>query len=168
MNESTQLAGDLFIKLYERYSRFENRKFLCEAIETLTIIEVKTIIVIGRGTEKGTRGSGEGHIKMSEIAHQLGVTSGTPTVTIDRLIKKGYVDRVRDEEDRRQVFVKLTEKGLESYDEIVKMKNMILQKIFGIIDESQLTTLIAILTKIETDFDMVFKDILEGNHESLV
>lgn len=161
MKESAQLAGDLFIKLYERYSRFENRKYLCEAIETLTIIEVKTIIVIGRSSDKGM-------IKMSDIANQLGVTSGTPTVTIDRLIKKGYVDRVRDEDDRRQVFVKLTEKGLESYGEIVKMKNAILQKIFGMIDETQLGTLIAILTKIDTDFDVVFKDLLEGNHESLV
>ncbi len=161
MKESTQLAGDLFIKLYERYNRFENRKFLCEAIETLTIIEVKTIIVIGRGSEKGL-------IKMSEIAQQLGVTSGTPTVTIDRLIKKGYVDRIRDEADRRQVFVKLTTKGMESYEEIVRMKNIILEKIFGMIDETQLEALITILAKIDRDFESVFKDILEANHESLV
>lgn len=152
MSDQTKVAGELFLKLYDRYSRFENKKFLCEEIEELTIIEIKTVIVIGRAT---------GIIKMSEIAQQLGVTSGTPTVTIDRLIKKGYVERSRDEEDRRQVFVKLTDKGLTSYEAIVKTKDLIMSKIFGIVTPEQVEMLITILDKIENSFDEVFKDVLE-------
>lgn len=156
MSTKTKIAGDLFLKLYDRYTRFENKKFLCQEIEELTIIEIKTIIVIGRFS---------GVIKMSEIAHQLGVTSGTPTVTVDRLIKKGYVERIRDEEDRRQVFVKLTALGATSYDAIVTTKDLIMEKIFGIVSSEQIDLFISILDKIETDFDEVFSDLMEVVNE---
>lgn len=148
----TQLAGELFIKLYDRYSKLENKKYLCPEIEELTLIEIKTIIVIGRT---------EGLIKMSEIANQLGVTLGTPTVTIDRLIKKGYVDRVRDEEDRRQVLIALTEKGQHSFLAIRKIKDHVIQKIFGIVSEEQIETLIQVLSLVEANFDNAFNSLEE-------
>lgn len=48
---------------------------------------------------------------MSETASILGITTGTLTVAIDRLVKKGYVDRKRDENDRRIVRISLTRQG---------------------------------------------------------
>ena len=48
---------------------------------------------------------------MSEVAQDLGITVGTLTTAINRLIKKGYVERSRIEEDRRVVLVELTKKG---------------------------------------------------------
>ena len=40
---------------------------------------------------------------MGEIAHDLRITVGTLTTAITKLIKKGYVERKRIEEDRRVV-----------------------------------------------------------------
>ena len=48
---------------------------------------------------------------MSEVAQDLGITVGTLTTAINKLIKKGYVTRRRVEEDRRVVMIQLTEKG---------------------------------------------------------
>ncbi|MEV5709106.1 MarR family transcriptional regulator [Actinoallomurus sp. NPDC052274] len=47
------------------------------------------------------------------------VTSGAITNRIDRLAAKGLVERVPDEEDRRSVRVRLTERGRTTVDEIV-------------------------------------------------
>lgn len=50
---------------------------------------------------------------MSHLARRMMVTSGTLTINISRLEKKGYVKRYRDDEDRRIVRVRNTDKALE-------------------------------------------------------
>ena len=47
----------------------------------------------------------------SEVAKELSITVGTLTVAINNLVKKGYVERLRSEDDRRVVKLGLTKKG---------------------------------------------------------
>jgi DNA-binding MarR family transcriptional regulator len=47
----------------------------------------------------------------TEVARELLVTVGTLTTSINRLVKKGYVERIRSEDDRRVVKLGLTKKG---------------------------------------------------------
>lgn len=149
-NRDLKEVGSLFLQLYERYNRLESKRFFYkDLLEELTMIEINTIVVIGRdGNRK----------KMSEIANLLGVSAGTPTVTVDRLIKKGYVVRDRDEEDRRQVIVKLSEQGLEAFNQIVALKNTLMEKLFDVMDEGQLKALISMLDVLNDKFDQVFAE----------
>lgn len=48
---------------------------------------------------------------MSVIAHRLSVTVSTLTTNMNGLEKKGYIRRERSQEDKRVVYVILTEKG---------------------------------------------------------
>ena len=57
---------------------------------------------------------GEGK-SMSAIAKEMNVTVGTLTSSMNSLVKKGYVERFRTENDRRVVYIKLTEKGIAAY-----------------------------------------------------
>ncbi len=50
---------------------------------------------------------------MSHLARSMMVTSGTLTTNVSRLEKKGYVERYRDENDRRIVRLRNTPKALE-------------------------------------------------------
>lgn len=147
--DNTELAqvGALFMRLYDRFSVLEAQRFGSQGVDNLTLVEIQTIIVIGRAA---------GRIRMSEIAQQLGVTLGTPTVTVDRLIKKGYVTRRRDDVDRRQVFVELTDQGNVDFQTIVKAKNLAIEKIFGILDPVQVKQLIDILDRIDAGFEDAF------------
>lgn len=52
---------------------------------------------------------------MSTVARAVSVTVGTLTIAINHLVKKGYVERSRSEEDRRVVLVSLSEKGEKAY-----------------------------------------------------
>ena len=148
--DKTKEAGKLFIDILDQYNKLEGKKLLKDnTLEDLTLIEIKTIVVIGRNDNKA---------KMSDLAKTLGVTKGTPTVTIDRLIKKGYVLRENLPGDRRQVIVVLSEKGKKALKEIVYIKEQIIEKLFSIINEEQIESLIGILTKISENFKEVFKD----------
>jgi len=51
------------------------------------------------------------------IAEMTGLTSGSATRLVDRLVKAGYVERVRDTADRRRVLVHVVPDALASYGE---------------------------------------------------
>ncbi len=51
-------------------------------------------------------------ITLNGLARHMGVTSGTMSLTVDRLERKGYVVRLRDVADRRRVHVRLTSAGV--------------------------------------------------------
>ena len=146
ISKETYLAGELFRALFEKYNKMENKKHLYRDIKELTLIEINTIMVIGSESMKS----------MSEIANKLGVSFGTPTVTIDRLINKGFVERIRDEGDRRQVFVKLSQTGVQVYDSVIELKRKVTEKIFGVLTVEERSTMITILSKLNSQFDELF------------
>jgi len=49
--------------------------------------------------------------KVSVISKRMGISPPVVTGLVDRLVKSGYVARMRDFQDRRIVFVRLTKKG---------------------------------------------------------
>lgn len=53
---------------------------------------------------------------MSTVAKALSVTTGTLTIAMNSLVKKGYVERVRSQADRRVVLLSLSEKGRKAYE----------------------------------------------------
>lgn len=52
-------------------------------------------------------------MKINDIAEVLGITIGAASNLIDKLEEKQWVERVRSEEDRRIMYVRLTEPGKE-------------------------------------------------------
>lgn len=151
MNSETEnsllIVDELFRKLIDKYNKLESKKFFSKTLDDLTVIEINTLVVIGHGEEDK---------KMSEIANSLGVTFGTPTVTVDRLIKKGYVIRRRDNEDRRQVFISLSETGKDVFESIIIIRNILAEKIYGILSEDERKALINILSSLDSHFDDIF------------
>jgi DNA-binding MarR family transcriptional regulator len=54
---------------------------------------------------------------ISSIATKIGIDPATVVRTVDSLEKRGLVERRRDKQDRRQVFVELTDSGLSALTE---------------------------------------------------
>jgi DNA-binding MarR family transcriptional regulator len=50
-----------------------------------------------------------GRVTAGQLATDSGLTTGAVTAIVDRLERRGYVRRVRDESDRRKVFIENTE-----------------------------------------------------------
>jgi DNA-binding MarR family transcriptional regulator len=107
----------------------EHRQKLLEAV-TFAIYDNSTVAVffhtavaeqVGLGaTEEKTLLilSGFGRLTAGEIAQHTGLTTASVTSLIDRLETKGFVRRVRDDEDRRRVFVELIQ---ERFVELTKV-----------------------------------------------
>lgn len=99
---------------------------------------------------------------MSHLARTLMVTSGTLTTNISRLEKKGYVERYRDENDRRIVRLRNTPKApevLKIHDEF--HENMI-NKAIGDLGLEENEVLNATLENILEYFSDMYSDQKKG------
>jgi len=73
---------------------------------------------------------GEPPYTISSIAGKLGIDSATVVRTVDSLEKRGLVKRRRDKQDRRQVFVELTDAGRAARKELHQRFTRHIQAIF--------------------------------------
>ena len=105
MDKSTLVINELLVQLFNDVLQIEEQSLKNGVLSELSITEVHTIEAIGMYTER----------TMSEVAQKLKITVSTLTTAVNKLIKKGYVERKRIEEDRRVVLVKLTKKGKLAY-----------------------------------------------------
>lgn len=75
----------------------------------LTPLQIKIIITLY---------SYNGDVSIGNLGKSIGVTGGNISNICKKLEKKGFVDRIRSEEDERVVNVKLTEKGIAAGKEV--------------------------------------------------
>jgi len=91
-----------------------------------------------------------GSLSMSRMADLLGVSLSNATGLIDRMEERGYVERVRDLDDRRVVFVQLTGGGTELLTSAQLIKQELVQKILDRLDGPQLTCVQRALASLRT------------------
>jgi len=101
MDKLTVAINELVVQLFNDVLLIEEKSLKSGVLSDISITEMHTIEAIGMYCER----------TMSEVAQKLKITVSTLTTAINRLIKKGYVERKRIEEDRRVVLVKLTKRG---------------------------------------------------------
>ena len=71
-----------------------------------------------------------GSMRMSDLAGRMDVSLGGCTTLVDRALEEGLVERQRDEEDRRVVWVTLSEKGKAVLEEIRQLRAELLARHF--------------------------------------
>lgn len=106
MKEERKVLNHLFVNVFNKILRIEERMIREKTDLDLTVTEMHTLDAIGLKDDSS----------MSEVAEKLNITVGTLTASINRLLAKGYVERARDEADRRIVRIRLTEQGRKAYD----------------------------------------------------
>jgi DNA-binding MarR family transcriptional regulator len=87
----------------------EQSRFLSRNVG-LTIPQFVCLKAIGQWEELG----GE-LITVAQIAKEVQLSPATVSRILDRLVKAGFVTRIRSEQDRRKVSLSLTSSGLERY-----------------------------------------------------
>lgn len=104
-SESESVLNKLLVQLFRDILDIEEKWLQNSEFSDLSVTEIHVIEAISLDKER----------TMSEVAYDLSITVGTLTTAINKLVKKGYVDRRRIEEDRRVVLVMLTDKGKEVF-----------------------------------------------------
>ena len=108
--------NSILVKLFNDIMDIEEKALITDEFKDITVTDMHIIEAIGVKEAK----------RMTIIARTIGVTTGTLTIGVNGLVKKGYVTRTRSEEDRRVVYASLTAKGKAAYVHHMKFhKNMI-------------------------------------------
>ena len=105
MNEKLIQINQILVEVYDDVNRIEEYSIKKGAFSDLSITEIHTIEAVGLYGAK----------TMSEVASKLEITMGTLTTAVDKLIKKGYLERSRSNTDRRIVNINLTNRGKLAY-----------------------------------------------------
>jgi DNA-binding MarR family transcriptional regulator len=105
MNEKLIEINRMLVEVYDDVNHIEEYSIKQGAFNDLSITEIHTVEAVGLYGSK----------TMSEIATELGITMGTLTTAVDKLIKKDYMERSRSNSDRRIVNVNLTKRGKLAY-----------------------------------------------------
>ena len=138
---------NLLDQFYKTYYKIEEIN-LNQVIKCLTTTEIHVIEAIGQDK-----------ITMNELAEKLGITMGTASIAINKLNEKQFIERIRSDEDRRKVFVKLSKKGEMALNYHGNFHSTILEKITENIPKEELKAFVTTFETIVNNLEAVKKDI---------
>lgn len=106
LDEFSAQLNHILMATYRSILRIEEQS-LKSTLPDLSVNEMHLLETIGK-----THGNGR---TVSGIAEELGITQPSVTAAVNKLVKKGYVERWRSEEDGRVVYIYLTKRGHRAY-----------------------------------------------------
>lgn len=134
--------NDVLVNLFRDIMTLESQAIITEEYQDITNNDMHVIEAIGIGEPKN----------MSTIARQLSVTVGTLTIAMNSLVKKGYVTRERGQEDRRVVYISLSEKGRRAYQNHEDFHRRMIDAVLKDLTAEETASLVTALTKLERWF----------------
>jgi len=95
----------------------------------------------------------EGPQNFKDIAHRFCISPSAATQLVDALVQDRLVDRAEDKTDRRKILLSLTEDGKKQLLEAKKIHAAAFAKLFGPLEDSELSTLRNLMDKIINNID---------------
>ena len=127
-----KVLNEILVRLFRSIMDVEEKAIITQEFQDITNNDMHVIEAIGMGTPKN----------MSSIAKELSVTVGTLTIAMNSLVKKGYVKRERGEEDRRVVYISLSDKGKKAFIHHARFHKEMITSILDEFDEDEKKILI--------------------------
>lgn len=137
-----EVINDVLVRLFNEIWELEEEAIITEEFKDITNNDMHIIEAVGL---HGGR--------MSVIAEKLRITVGSLTTSMNSLVKKGYVVRERSEEDRRVVYIRLTEKGEKAYHHHERFHQQMVDAAMEELDEEE----VSLLAKTLTDLSVFFR-----------
>lgn len=134
-----QQINHAIIEFYERLSSWEQSVVRDQGV---SLAQIHAVEILGAN----------GPMRMKTLADKLGVTTGTLTVLVDRLVKNGLVLRQAAEGDRRAVEVSLTEAGQLIFTEHDQLHLQLTKEMTAALDAKECEQFLQFLTKINHAF----------------
>lgn len=134
--------NDILVNLFNEILKLEEEAIITDEFRDITNNDMHIIEAVGLSGEN----------TMSVVAKKLGITAGSLTTSVNSLVNKKYVIRQRNEEDRRVVFLKLTEKGKRAYEHHREYHRQMTEAVISRLDEAEVPILIKTLTGLSEFF----------------
>lgn len=139
--DNRKIINDVLVNLFNEIQKLEEEAIITEEYRDITNNDMHIIEAVG------LEGS-----NMSSIAARLGITVGSLTTSMNSLVKKGYAERERSEQDRRVVYIHLTKKGREAYDHHAKFHEEMTNAALASMTEEEIPILVQTLKDLSAFF----------------
>ena len=140
--DAYETINDVLVNLFNEIWKQEEEAIITEEFKDITNNDMHIIEAIGLS----------GKSTMSMVAKKLGITAGSLTTAVNSLVNKKYVVRKRSEEDRRVVFIGLTEKGTRAYEHHKEYHRQMTKAVLGKLDEEEIPILLKTLNGLSEFF----------------
>jgi hypothetical protein len=128
----------ILVKLFNDILEYQESALSTTEFKDLTNNDIHVISAIGMNTKKS----------MSMIAKELTVTFGTLTISMNSLVRKGYVVKERSEKDKRVVLVNLSQKGERAFLKYEEFNDEMVKSMLENMGDVEMDTLMSALVKI--------------------
>ena len=133
-----QTLNELLVRIFKDIMEIVGRCLIRGEFSDMTYNDFHVIEAIGLQESKS----------MKTVAQLMDVTTGTLTKAMDGLTDKGYVVRERSKQDKRVVWVYLTEKGKAAFKHHEEFHRDMIESVKGELNEQETTVLIYALAKL--------------------
>ena len=142
MDDAYKMINQTLVSLINEIWELEEKAIITDEFKDLTNNDMHVIEAVGLGDGSN----------MSSIARKLNITVGSLTTAMNSLVKKGYVVRARGKEDRRIVYISLSDKGRRAYEHHAEFHRQMIDSIKEELTPQELDILYQALTKLNRWF----------------
>lgn len=134
-----EAINEVLVNLFNDIKDIEEKALTSSEFKNISVNDMHILDAVGIREPKN----------MSTVARTLSVTVGTLTIAVNNLVKKGYVERIRSQEDRRVVLISLSEKGVKAYKHHKAFHDKMVMSVLKDLDADETKALINALGKLQ-------------------
>lgn len=140
--ERYKTLNEVLVRLFRDIMDIEHKAIITPEFKDITNNDMHVIEAIGIKEPKN----------MTAIARELSVTVGTLTIAMNSLVKKGYVERSRGKEDRRVVYISLSDRGRRAYEHHARFHKEMIDAVSGELSREEMEVLVKALSRLNRWF----------------
>lgn len=148
-NDAKKVIDTILKKIFYTILDIEEKNVAVNLDKDITITEMHIVEAVGEA-QKGTMGF---------IARKLRIKTPSLTVTVNKLAQKGYLDRYTPENDRRKVYLQLTDEGKAVFEQHHKFHEEMVNAIVGEFKNEELPLVVDILSRLKSFFEKFMEKI---------
>jgi DNA-binding MarR family transcriptional regulator len=137
--DDLQALNHTIIEFYEKLSSWEQSVVRGQKF---SLPQIHIVEILGA----------HGPMRMKELANHIGVTTGTLTVQVDKMVDRQLIRRRAHESDRRSILVELTGSGQALYHDHDNLHLSLTQDLTAKLSDTQRQELLACLQQMNREF----------------
>ena len=89
-----------------------------------------------------------GEAGQQQLLDTFDIKSGTLSEVLTKIEAAGYIERFKDDDDKRRQLVRVTEKGRERAEELIRERKAFEEQAFACLDATERDTLLSLLDRV--------------------
>lgn len=145
MQDDYRKLNRFLVSIFNEILRVEEKYLSKGEFSDLSVREMHIIEEVVLANKDGDNSS-------ASIAKAQRITAGTLTTNVNTLVRKGYLTKQQDPQDRRIVRIYPTEKGIRADEQHQRFHHFMVQSILHSLGEQEIDVFVKSLEKLESFF----------------